>query len=178
MQENIVTTEEMIEFQQDTNIETLGLAVSFANEPTAILTSTPVEVFVAEQYKILATSVSVTPGLEQPINDSFIPKPEVPVPKQITISTTLTPEPEVSVPAPELAENEQFPLKNIANIYDPDVEKFSESMQKLFYWPKSNLSKKKNKKRACNTSKVPSILSSSQWQSIQEIKEYQKRQKK
>lgn len=54
---------------------------------------------------------------------------------------------------------------------------FSEPLKKLLHWPRCDLSKK-GKKRAINQLKIPSVLTSTQWQSIQEAKENEKKKAK
>ncbi|KAH0540222.1 hypothetical protein KQX54_014721 [Cotesia glomerata] len=82
-----------------------------------------------------------------------------------------------------LATSENFdsekilPIEDLSNNCELEVGKFSDPFQKLLHWPRCDLSKK-NKKRAINSMKIPSVLTSTQWKSIKKAKKNEIKSKK
>ncbi|KAH0551353.1 hypothetical protein KQX54_002053 [Cotesia glomerata] len=137
-----------------------------SDQSTDILSSTPV------------TEDSVLSNQETPTISLIPPEPRLLVIEETPIVASDAMEIEVPESGEVIPEKEKIlPLEDVSNNCDLEVGKFSDPFQKLLHWPRCDLSTK-NKKRAINSMKIPSVLTSTQWQSIKKAKENEIQSKK
>lgn len=165
-----------------------------SDQSTDILSSTPVpeDSVLSNQETPSISLIPPEPRLlvieETPNIASDATEIEVPESGEVIPEKSLVIRPnvlELEIPSFDeaLATSENFdrekilPLEDVSNNCDLEVGKFSDPFQKLLHWPRCDLSTK-NKKRATNSMKIPSVLTSTQWQSIKKAKENEIQSKK